>query len=318
MKNSTYQWEKPLVNPKILKELHTNVSHSHNWRILIFLTLYVVAADAAFLLSQTITSNWYYLACLPLYVVAAASLHGISLFTHEGVHGVLHQNPHWNRIISIICALPVGQNYSAYKVLHLQHHQHLGLKGDPDHYSNYTKWNWLQFLMHWGRLIIGYPVYLVVIPILGFRQGNAADKIWIVIEVVLLGIVTTALILSPIERDLLISGWLIPMMFINTMVNIRGMSQHTLLEHEFDPILGTRTITTNAVTRFFMCNENYHLEHHLYPGVPWYNLPKLHQELKDELISLQAPFIPSYLSFVCDFVLASFRKSPVGSVVIKK
>jgi fatty acid desaturase len=96
------------------------------------------------------------------------------------------------------------------------------------------------------------------------------------------------------------------------------MSQHTLLEHEFDPILGTRTITTNAVTRFFMCNENYHLEHHLYPGVPWYNLPKLHQELKDELISQKAPFIPSYLSFVRDFVLASLRKSPVGSVFIKK
>lgn len=317
MEYSLPQWEKPRVNPEILNKLHITVSHRHNWRILIFLILYVVAAYTAFLLSKIIGSNWCYLVCLPLYLVAAASLHGISLFTHEGVHGVLHQNLHWNRILSIICALPVGQNYSAYKVLHLQHHKHLGLEGDPDHYSNYTKWSWLQFLMYWGRLLIGYPVYLVAIPILGFRQGNTADKIWIAIEVALLGI-ATKLILTQIESDLLISGWLIPMIFINTMVNIRGMSQHTLLEHEFDPILGTRTITTNAVTRFFMCNENYHVEHHLYPGVPWYNLPYLHHELKDELVSRGAPLIPSYFSFVCNFVLASFIKSPVGSVVIKK
>ncbi len=318
MESSTHRREKPQISPEMLKKLHLTVNHRHNWRILIFVALYVVAAYTAFILSKIIDSNWCYLACLPLYVVAAASLHGISLFTHEGVHGILHKNPHWNRALSIICALPVGQNYSAYKVLHLQHHQNLGLEGDPDHYSNYTKWTWLQFLMHWGRLIIGYPVYLIAIPILGFRQGNTADKIWIAIEVALLGIATTALILSPIERDLLISGWLIPMMFINTMVNIRGMSQHTLLEHEFDPILGTRTITTNFVTRFFMCNENYHLEHHLYPGIPWYNLPQLHNEIKDELRSQGAPFIPSYFAFVSDFVLTSLRKSPVGSVVLKK
>ncbi len=316
MEYSTFQREKPRLNPDIIQKLHLTVNGRHNWRIFIFVGLYVVSAYTAFGLSNIIESSWSYLACLPFYLVAAASLHGISLFTHEGVHGILHKKTHWNRWLSIICALPVGQNYSAYKVLHLKHHQHLGLEGDPDHYNNYTQWSWLQFLMHWGRLIVGYPVYLIAIPILGFRQGNTTDKIWIAIEVALLAILTTVLSLSPIDSNLLISGWLIPMMFINTMVNIRGMSQHTLLENEFDPILGTRTITTNAVTRFFMCNENYHLEHHLYPGVPWYNLPYLHKELKEELISRGAPFIPSYSAFVCDFIVASLKKSPVGTVFI--
>jgi fatty acid desaturase len=317
MKISVNSQEKPPIAPEILKRLHTTVDRQHNWRILVFLGLYVIAAYGAFSLLDLIDNNWSYLICLPLYLLAAASLHGISLFTHEGVHGVLDRNPIYNRSLSILCALPVGQNYSAYKVLHLQHHQHLGLPGDPDHYGNYTQWTWLQFLMHWGRLIIGYPVYLVAIPILGFRQGNNIDRIWIAIEVILLGLITTALLLSPIDRNLLISGWLIPMIFINTMVNIRGMSQHTGLEHEFDIVLGTRTILTNPVTRFFMCNENYHLEHHLYPGVPWYNLPALHDELKEDLIDRGAPFIPSYFSFVREFIVASFGKFPVKSVVVK-
>jgi fatty acid desaturase len=66
-----------------------------------------------------------------------------------------------------------------------------------------------------------------------------------------------------------------------------------------------------------MCNENYHLEHHLYPAVPWYNLPRLHQELKEELVLQGAPYIPSYFAFVHDFVIASFRRTTVGSVKLK-
>jgi fatty acid desaturase len=106
------------------------------------------------------------------------------------------------------------------------------------------------------------------------------------------------------------------MLWINTMVNIRGMSQHTLLEHEADLIRGTRTILTVPLVRFFMCNENYHLEHHLYPAVPWYHLPRLHQELKSDLLQQGAPYIPSYFSFVQDFVSASLQRRQVGSVVI--
>jgi fatty acid desaturase len=300
---------KPAIDPELLKQLHLIGELAHYWRILIFLGLYVAATIGVASMSNIIGNNWSYLLCIPLYLLAAASLHGISLFAHEGVHGVLHPNPNFNRILSILCALPVGQNYSAYKVLHLQHHQHLGLPGDPDHYGNYTQWSWLEFLMHWGRLIIGYPVYLIAIPILGFRQGTMSDRIWIAIEVMLFGGIATALILSPLDRNLLISGWLIPMLFINTMVNIRGMSQHTGLDCHSDIVLGTRTIITNPVTRFFMCNENYHLEHHLYPGVPWYNLPTLHVEIEHELADRGAPFIPSYFSFVREFVTASFQKS---------
>lgn len=306
--------EKPKLDPELLKQLHSLDRHPR--RLPIFIALYAIAAFTAYELVQAIASPWAYIICLPLYLLTAASLHGISLFTHEGVHGVLSRNLQWNRWLSIFCALPVGQNFSAYKVLHLKHHKHLGVEGDPDHYKNYTKWNWLSFLMHWGRLIVGYPVYIIAIPILGFWQGNNADRVWIAIEVVLLGLLVTAVLMSPIPLTFLIHGWLIPMLWINTMVNIRGMSQHTLLEHEADLIRGTRTILTIPLVRFFMCNENYHLEHHLYPAVPWYHLPRLHQELKSDLIQQGAPYIPSYFSFVKDFIAASLQRQPVGSVVI--
>ena len=98
---------------------------------------------------------------------------------------------------------------------------------------------------------------------------------------------------------------------INTLVNMRGMSQHTFLEHQSDTVLGTRSILTNRVTAFFMCNENYHLEHHLYPGIPWYNLPRVHQALGDDLAARGAPFVSSYFAFVREFVVKSLRRSPL-------
>src|SRR5205085_10836524 len=119
--------------------------------------------------------------------------------------------------------------------------------------------------------------------------------------------------LFQLPAPVFLHAWQIPMLFINTFVNIRGMSQHTLLEeHHGDPVRGTRTILTNSVTEFFMCNENYHLEHHLYPGVPWYNLPRLHNAMRDDLVARGAPYIRSYFEFVAQFVAASFRRSPLG------
>ncbi|MEP0871353.1 fatty acid desaturase [Trichocoleus desertorum AS-A10] len=307
--------DRPKIALDLLRSLHL-LEAAHHSRLWVFMGLYSFAAAAAWVLATHWGGFWCLWACVPLYILAAAALHGISLFTHEGVHSVLSPHPHWNRGLSMVCAIPVLQNYAAYKVLHLKHHKHLGAQGDPDHYKNYTHWSWLVFLMHWGRLLVGYPVYIIAIPLLGFWQGNRRDRLWIGLEVILLGLLIAGVVLSPIPRSLLVHGWLIPMLLINGMVNIRGMSQHTLLEHETDLIRGTRTLLTNPVTRFFMCNENYHLEHHLYPAVPWYHLPQLHKELQAELESRGAPYLPSYFDFVREFVVASIRRTSVGSVAL--
>lgn len=305
------QGERVRLDPRLAEELH-HAGSGHYARLGCFLFLYLVGAGTAIWIANEFNAGaWVYLANAPFYLLAAASLHGISLFTHEGVHGTLSARLWWNRALSIACALPVLQNYSAYKVLHLKHHHHLGEEGDPDHYANYTSWTWLEFTMHWGRLIIGYPAYIVAIPILGYRHGTPAARRWILFEVFLLALLVAAAILW-IPWFWLLHGWLIPMLVINTLVNIRGMSQHTFLEHQADPVLGTRSILTNRLTAFFMCNENYHLEHHLYPGVPWYNLPRLHRALREDLVARGAPFIGSYFAFVREFVVKSLRRSPLG------
>jgi fatty acid desaturase len=293
-----------------LQELQ-RIDHRRLTRLAVFAMLYLGAAAAVTVLAQRLPGGWGWLARIPLYVLAAASLHGISLFTHEAVHGALARQPGWNRALGAICAWPVLQNFSAYKVLHLQHHTDLGGGRDPDHYINYTPRPWLVFLMNWGRLLLGYPAYITMIPILGWRHGTAFDRKWIAFEVGSVFVLVALAIAAPLPSGALLHGWVIPMILINTMVNIRGMSQHTLLPEPNHPIRGSRTILTNPVTTFFMCNENYHLEHHLFPRVPWYNLPRLHALLKEELTAQGAPFIPSYFAFVRQWVLHSLgRRAP--------
>ena len=50
-----------------------------------------------------------------------------------------------------------------------------------------------------------------------------------------------------------------------------------------DHRMTTRTMLLGPVLRFLYWNMNYHIEHHLYPNVPFHALPKLREKIKDQL-----------------------------------
>ena len=52
-----------------------------------------------------------------------------------------------------------------------------------------------------------------------------------------------------------------------------------VLDHRFN----SRTVYMNPVFRFLYSNMNYHVEHHIFPTVPYYALPALHEEVKEYL-----------------------------------
>ena len=62
------------------------------------------------------------------------------------------------------------------------------------------------------------------------------------------------------------------------------LTQHTCLQMNVrDHRLSTRSFVASPLTRYFYFNMNYHVEHHMFPMVPFYNLPKLHAVIKDQL-----------------------------------
>jgi fatty acid desaturase len=65
---------------------------------------------------------------------------------------------------------------------------------------------------------------------------------------------------------------------------LTGLLQHGgLAEDVLDHRLNSRTVYMNQVSRFIYWNMNYHVEHHMFPMVPYYNLPALHALIKDDL-----------------------------------
>jgi len=65
---------------------------------------------------------------------------------------------------------------------------------------------------------------------------------------------------------------------------IVGLLQHAgLAENVVDHRLNTRTVYLNPVSRFICWNNNYHMEHHMFPSVPFHQLPRLHKLIKHDV-----------------------------------
>jgi fatty acid desaturase len=62
------------------------------------------------------------------------------------------------------------------------------------------------------------------------------------------------------------------------------LSQHAgLAEDSYDHRQNTRTFRMNPFGEFLYANLNFHIEHHVYPSIPYYSLPVLHEMTKDQL-----------------------------------
>ena len=62
---------------------------------------------------------------------------------------------------------------------------------------------------------------------------------------------------------------------------VYGLTQHAgLAENVLDHRLNCRTVYMGPIHRYFYWNMNYHVEHHMYPLVPYHAFPSLHGIIK--------------------------------------
>jgi fatty acid desaturase len=101
---------------------------------------------------------------------------------------------------------------------------------------------------------------------------------------------------------LLIGG---PRIYGTFMHVVYGLTQHSGLgENVLDHRLNCRTVKMNAVNRFLYWNMNYHVEHHMFPMVPYHRLHELHIEIARDLA---APY-PSLWAAYRELVPAVLRQ----------
>lgn len=241
---------------------------------------------------------------------AAAALNALYLLSHEGHHHLLFRRGAANHGVNIALCLPLLHSPTAYRVLHELHHRFLGGPGDPDEYRNYTGNARVRWALQWVRLTIGTLVYMPLIPVVAWRRAGRDDRRWIACEYAGMLLVWIA-VFALIPMRVLLQVWLLPGVLVGYISAVRALAQHALT-HADDPLLASRSVRSNRIVSFLLLNENYHLEHHLFPEVPSYNLPRLRTLLAPRLPhSIEAP---SYWRFLAGFVARFFRgdESPMG------
>jgi len=81
-----------------------------------------------------------------------------------------------------------------------------------------------------------------------------------------------------------------------------GLLQHGgLAEDVLDHRLNSRTVNMNPVSRWIYWNMNYHVEHHMFPMVPYHALPRLHALIKDDLPQPDPSIWAAYKGMIATF-----------------
>ncbi len=74
-----------------------------------------------------------------------------------------------------------------------------------------------------------------------------------------------------------------PRFYGGILSQLFNFTQHAGLDEDVhDHRLNTRTVLLNPVFQFLYFNMNYHIEHHMFPMVPYYRLPQIHAMIKDQ------------------------------------
>ncbi len=240
------------------------------------------------------------------YVTAGVALHTLGILMHEAVHGNLFRHRAADRCAAFLLGAPVLVSGAAYRITHLLHHRYNRGPRDPDEFGNYIRNPKLLSLAFYVWGVLGMFVFLVHVPINALRNGTRRERVIVVTQYVVLAALYAcafALALHLDAADVLVHAWLLPLLFAFLIINIRGWSEH-MLTFPGHPLTDTRTIISNRVVSFLLCNLNYHLEHHLFPGIPWYHLPRVHKQLREEFRVAGAFVYRSYVRFVWDAVWA--------------
>jgi fatty acid desaturase len=228
----------------------------------------------------------------PLIWISVALIQGFTVFDftillHEVVHLLVFERrrPAAERALALAYAIPSGISASQFTRWHLDHHRELGSSdADPKrhHLSPRVNRRWLKLLYCTPAL---FPIYFraarretLTYPPELQRRIRMERRVSIGVHLLALALVWW------------LAGWaaalrvyVVPVFFVFPVAfTLNRLGQHYDITPE-DPAGWTTLVRGHPFWDFVFLNSNYHLEHHYFPGVPFYHLP-----------TLQAALVPFY------------------------
>src|SRR5262245_53235373 len=254
------------------------------------------------------------------YVLAVAIIasrqHALMVLTHEGIHKRLSRTLWLNDWVArFVAAFPVFISLAKWRFIHLYHHQYTHTADDPDRaiYARYPlrRKIFLRLLLRdmCGLNVVTTLKYFIDIPLItpDFNRrflGETRDaqyrqiadmRAFTFFWVMIMG---GGLHFGGSRSALLWAlYWLVPYCtFTQVFFRIRGAIEHGNVPDPNNPYRQTRTYFMHPVLGFFFSPKqvNYHLEHHLYPSVPFYHLSQLHTLLRQAVYPQERGYCESF------------------------
>lgn len=250
---------------------------------------------AATIIACSYYFTWYtYLLAL---LIIGARMHALAILMHDASHYRFLKNRKWNdRLTNLLIMYPLFSSIEVYRQNHMRHHRHLNTEDDPDWVSKLgkksftfpkTKQAFLLQILSYFTLVQGIKDAIWFLKRFSVSKeakqkkanGEKKNRASLIFMLSLFTLLT-------VFNGWAYYGlfWVIPYLSTFFMFQyIRSVAEH-FGELAYDHLLtSTRTVKTNLLEQFLLAPHNvgYHLEHHLYPAVPFYNLPQLHNLLME-------------------------------------
>ncbi len=246
---------------------------------------------------------------------------------HEAGHGTAFKTDWMNNALYEIASFMVMRESTVWRWSHTRHHSDTIIVGrDPEiavprppdikgillgffSLPNYPRYFRHLVLHTFGRMSDDEKTY---IPASQFPQIYLKARVSLLVY---LGVVVLALATHSFLPLLFIG---LPNVFGSWLMVVYGMTQHAgLAENVLDHRLNCRTVYMNPIHRYLYWNMNYHVEHHMFPLVPYHALGKLHAAVKDDcptpypsLLAAWREIVPSILRQVKDPAYHVKRRLP--------
>jgi fatty acid desaturase len=209
------------------------------------------------------------------FLIGAVPMHDLLLQGHEGNHRMLSRMRVVNEVLTWFTHAIIGLSHTAHRAFHLEHHRHAHTQRDPEVVfldsliAGVPGWAYLLIptRVHWAvntwplsnrtreasALTVGRDLAATgVLHLLALVALGASSYIWFVLVPAATGFPLAFGIRSICEHHYTTAG-----------------SRWTSSRH----------VQTSHLIELVWSNVNYHLEHHLFPTVPFHQLPAVRRLL---------------------------------------
>lgn len=219
-------------------------------------------------------------------------------FMHDATHNAMFASRALNLGFGIVMMIPIFASFIAFKTDHLEHHRYNRSPRDPDAFMMGRRRS-SDFLLFYSYLAFGgvlsFVHFNLIYPFTRFNRRQWAIHLFETALKAAVYWLVFACAQRHGELGRALALWLWPIFFFSLFNSMRFVAEHYGTPWDVGSMAGTRTVISNPVHSFFWNNINWHIGHHVYPTVPWYNLIELHGLLETQIAASGARVDPGYL-----------------------